>query len=222
MKDKIYVWDPLVRLFHWLLVALFITSYITGENESSIHIYSGYTILTLLTIRIIWGFVGSKYARFSDFVKSPAETIAYLKDLKSNKPSEKHYVGHNPAGGMMVLALLISISCTGFAGLKLYGAEGHGPFAVGHEVVAGQEREVKEHGEDVHEVHEKHEGHEDEAYEDEEAEEFWEEIHEFFVNFTLFLIILHIAGVVMSARKHNENLVKAMVTGYKEPLKEQE
>ncbi len=229
MKDKIYVWDPLVRVFHWVLVLAFITSYISGENEWGIHQYSGYLIIGLITFRVLWGFVGSKHARFADFVRPVPETIDYLKGLFSRGGEEKHFVGHNPAGGLMVIALLLSLFFTGFSGLKLYGAEGHGPFAVVHEQGAGQNADVAKTGyageyedDDEHEAYEKHEEHEsddhDEAYEDEEAEEFWEEIHEFFVHFTLILIILHVAGVILSSRKYKENLVKAMITGYKEKL----
>ena len=223
MKDKTYVWDPLVRIFHWALLIAFITSYISGENEWGIHQYSGYLIVGLITFRVLWGFFGSKHARFSDFVRPLPETIAYLKGLFSSEESGKHFIGHNPAGGLMIVALLLSLFFTTFSGLKLYGAEGHGPFAVAHEpgVEMTESGYAKEH-DDKHEAYEKHESDEhesddhDEAYEDEEAEEFWEEIHEFFIHFTLILIILHVVGVVLSSRKHKENLVRAMITGYKE------
>lgn len=233
MSNKIYVWDPLLRLFHWLLVAAFTLAYFTGDEETSLHVYAGYTILGLLVFRLIWGLIGGRYARFSSFSLAPSAVVAYLGSLFSKKPS-KDYVGHNPAGSWMVIALLLSLTLTGISGLKAYGEEGHGPLAQQAEpstvtlINAAQadeanEYETSEHEKAEHEAGEsehhagmtdvasaEHEGDED------EGEEFWEEIHEFFANLTVILVLLHIAGVVLSSRKHGENLVRAMITGYKE------
>ena len=66
--DNVEVWDILVRIFHWSLLATFIIAYVTSEDENIVHIYSGYAVLGLISFRVIWGFVGTKYARFSDFV----------------------------------------------------------------------------------------------------------------------------------------------------------
>ncbi len=109
------VWDPLVRLFHWLLVAAFITAWITGDELKSVHIYAGYTIIGLLAVRVLWGLFGSTHARFSDFVYHPATTLGYLADMVRLRA--RRYLGHNPAGGMMVLALigmLSAITATGY------------------------------------------------------------------------------------------------------------
>jgi cytochrome b len=197
-----YVWDIVIRLFHWSLVILFVTSYLTGEEETIIHVYSGYAIIGLLFIRIIWGFIGSQYARFSDFIYKPATTIKYLNSLKTENP--EHYTGHNPAGGYMVIALLIMLLVTTFSGLKLYGTEGHGPLANNQFDTISLITAAKaddEYGE-----------HDDES----EEEEFWDNVHEFAVNATLFLVFIHILGIFVSSRMHNENLVKAMITGKKE------
>ncbi|QYK04160.1 cytochrome b/b6 domain-containing protein [Shewanella zhangzhouensis] len=212
MNGKVYVWDRVVRGFHWLLVAAFLTSYLSGDEWESLHVYSGYLIVTLLLVRILWGFIGSKHARFSDFVRSPATAIAYLKGLAGGKAT--HYRGHNPAGGLMVIALLLSIAMTGFSGLKTYGFEGKGPLAV---VSLTQAESLPaaglEDGYDNESSHEKEHGNKHEK--ENPDEEFWEEIHEFFANFTVFLVLLHIAGVIVSSRVHREDLVGAMVTGYK-------
>lgn len=216
MNSKVYVWDRLVRIFHWALVLLFLTSYLSGDENETLHAYSGYGILSLLAVRWLWGFVGSEHARFSNFVRTPAAAWAYIKGLFG--VGGVKYQGHNPAGGLMTLVMLITLTCAGLSGLKLYGVEGHGPLAVtsmplGEGQSEYQKREYKEHESKEHE-----EDHEDE-YENEaheEAEEFWEEIHEFFVNSSLFLIFLHILGVGLSSLKQRENLVVSMFTGYKE------
>ncbi len=193
------VWDSAVRLFHWSLVVAFVVAYITGEEEGVIHSYTGYFILGLIVFRIIWGFVGCKYARFSAFIYSPRETISYAKSMVSGTP--KHYWGHNPLGALMVFALLITLSLTTISGLKVYGIEGYGPLAeldssyfISNANASGGMEQDKDESDE---------------------EEFWEEIHEFFANLMLVLIALHIIGVFVSSRVHNENLVKSMLTGYK-------
>ena len=128
---QVKVWDPLVRIFHWSLVLAFAAAYLTGEewdNWEDVHEIGGYAALGLIIFRIIWGFVGSKHARFSDFLYSPSAVIEYLKSLLTTHP--KHYLGHNPAGGWMVMLLLAGVFATGFTGLKLLAEkEGEGPLA---------------------------------------------------------------------------------------------
>lgn len=102
------VWDPLVRLFHWSLAGLFAFSYLTGDEWKQAHILSGYAIIGLLAFRIIWGFVGTRHARFSNFIYNPVTTVRFLVDTMAMKV--RRYIGHNPAGGAMVIALLLSIS----------------------------------------------------------------------------------------------------------------
>ncbi len=205
MNNEVRVWDLLIRIFHWSLVIGFSIAYLTGEEESNLHIYSGYTVLGLIIFRILWGFVGTRYARFSDFVYSPKAVYQYVKSLVGQKP--KHYLGHNPAGGWMVIAMLLTLFVVSFSGLKLYAVEeGLGPLAGSLPAVtlvspayADDDGDEEEEGEGK----------------GEEGEEFWEEIHEASANFMLFLIFLHIAGVVVSGRLHRENLIKAMITGRK-------
>jgi cytochrome b len=106
--STVKVWDPVVRIFHWSLVGLFTFSFFTGDEWKQAHIYSGYAIIGLLAIRVIWGIVGSRHARFSSFIYHPATVLRFIAD--SIKMRAKRYIGHNPAGGMMVLALLLMIS----------------------------------------------------------------------------------------------------------------
>jgi cytochrome b len=209
MNNRTYVWDRVVRVFHWTLALAFVVAYATGDEESVIHTSAGYLILGLIVIRIIWGLVGTRHARFSDFLYSPSEALGYLSDLVTNA-NVKRYVGHNPAAAWMVFALLVSLSLTVFSGLKLEAAEGRGllaetapvTMASGDFFVSSAYADDDRHD---------HDGEGDE----EEGDEFWEEIHEFFANFTLLLVIAHIGGVLLSSFRHRENLIRAMFTGYK-------
>lgn len=182
-KD-IHVWDILVRLFHWLLVAAFFIAYITEDDFLTIHSWAGYTIMGLLVIRFVWGFIGSKHARFSDFVFKPKHITQFCKDTIALKA--KRYIGHNPAGGAMVILLMLSLVITTLTGLFTLGIEeSQGPLA---SWLAG-------------------------------ASHFWgdffEEVHEFFANFTLFLVAIHVAGVLLESLIHRENLVASMINGKK-------
>lgn len=108
------VWDPLVRLFHWSLVAAFGTTYLLGEDGGPLHQRLGYVVLGLVAFRLLWGVAGSRHARFRDFVPSPAGLAAYLRDIAARR--EQRYLGHNPAGGAMIVALLLALTATGVTG----------------------------------------------------------------------------------------------------------
>ncbi len=198
---KIKVWDIAVRIFHWSLVVFFVIAYITGEEESELHDFAGYVILGLIVFRVLWGFIGSHYARFLNFIYSPQTTINYARSIVEGKP--KHYLGHNPLGAWMVITLLVTLGLTIWSGLELEALEGHGPLAMQVNIVESVFADDDESDENEHES--EHEG-----------DEFWEDIHEFFANITLMLVFLHIAGVLFSSYVHRENLIKAMITGYKQ------
>lgn len=202
-KDEIKVWDPLVRIFHWSLVAAFTIAYLTEDDWQAVHVWAGYTVAGLVAFRLVWGFVGTKHARFRDFVYSPAAVFGYLKDLVSFRA--KRYIGHSPAGGAMAIALLISLAATTLTGMKLYAVEENaGPFAA-----------VQMQG--ISPISSAYADEDEREYEGQggEGDELWEELHEFFANFTLLLVFLHIGGVVVSSLAHGENLPRAMVTGRK-------
>jgi cytochrome b len=111
------VWDPFVRVFHWSLVGLFVLAYATGDEVEQVHIAAGYAIVTLLALRVAWGFVGPRHARFSDFVRSPREILAYLRDVVRKKP--RRHLGHNPAGGLMIVGLIAMLLGTGATGFMM-------------------------------------------------------------------------------------------------------
>ncbi|MES9831220.1 MAG: cytochrome b/b6 domain-containing protein [Candidatus Thiodiazotropha sp. LLP2] len=182
-KREIKVWDPFVRLFHWTLVGSFLVTWVTEDELMTLHVYAGYVIAALVLLRIVWGMVGTRYARFSEFVVSPGKVLGYLKDLLSFKA--KRTIGHNPAGGAMIVALLVCLLITVFTGMLAYGAEGLGPFAelfFSNTPYGG---------------------------------ELFEEVHEFFANLTLLLVVVHLSGVLFGSLLHQENLVRSMFTGTK-------
>ncbi|WP_159593823.1 cytochrome b/b6 domain-containing protein [Chelativorans xinjiangense] len=102
------VWDPLVRLFHWSLVAAFVIAWTTGDELERLHETVGYVILGLLAFRLAWGLVGTRYARFGDFIYRPSTVVRFLVDTVRFRA--KRYLGHNPAGGAMIIALLIVLA----------------------------------------------------------------------------------------------------------------
>ena len=182
--SDITVWDRFVRLFHWLLVAAFFTAYLVEDELLGVHAWAGYLVFSLVVLRIAWGFVGSRHARFADFVRRPTATIGYLKSTLAGKA--RRYLGHNPAGGAMVIALIGSLLTTTVLGMLLLGSD-PGNALYGLVSALGPDKEALE------------------------------ETHEFFANFTLALVGLHVAGVLFSSLSHRENLVRAMITGRKRP-----
>ncbi len=206
-QATVKVWDPLVRVFHWSLALFFVISYSTGEEESLVHPWSGYAIVTLLVFRLVWGFIGPKYARFSNFVYSPAEIAAYAKGMiKGDAP---RYLGHNPLGGLMIVVMLLSLAATTTTGMLYYGAEeGKGPLAG---VIAQQSITMPALISRAHADDDEHES----AGDGDEKYEYLEELHEFFGNFTLLLVLIHLGGVLVGSVLHKESLVRAMWNGRK-------
>jgi cytochrome b len=101
------VWDPLVRIFHWSLVGLFTFAFLTGDEWQKPHEVAGYIIAGLIAFRVVWGLIGSRYARFASFIYRPSTVAGFLADTMRMKA--RRYLGHNPAGGMMVAGLLLAI-----------------------------------------------------------------------------------------------------------------
>lgn len=117
MARRIRVWDVPTRLFHWMQLIAFAGAYLTAESERNrdIHVAMGYIVLGLLVFRVIWGFAGTRYARFSSFIFKPREIINYLSSLI--KGQAKHYTGHNPAGSVVVWLLLVLVLFIGITGV---------------------------------------------------------------------------------------------------------
>jgi cytochrome b len=181
VSPEVYVWDPFVRVFHWTVVAAFAVAYLTEDDLLTVHVWAGYVVGALVVARIIWGFVGSPHARFSDFVYAPATAFSYVRELLRFRGPR--YVGHSPGGGTMVIVLLTFLAATVATGLVVYGGDQQaGPLAG--------------------------------MFSTDFAESF-EDVHEVIANITLALIFFHVSAVVLASFVHHENLVRAMVTGYK-------
>jgi cytochrome b len=167
---RILVWDAPVRVFHWLMAISFAGAYLTAESDQwlQVHVTLGYTMAGLVVFRLVWGLIGTRYARFSSFVRGFRSIGHYLRTLVQGKP--EHYVGHNPAGALAIIAMLglsLVVVSTGWAT---------------YSEVAG---------------------------------EWMEDIHEAAANLMLAVVFAHIAGVLISSLLHHENLVGAMLSGYK-------
>lgn len=218
-ENRVRVWDPLVRITHWSLAITFFVAYFTEDEQLTLHVWAGYAAGALVLMRVAWGFLGPRHARFADFLYGPLETWRYLFDLPAFRA--KRYLGHSPAGGAMVFALLLGMAATVWSGLELYAIEENaGPLAgIAASQSAGAharssfdalaDENDKESGE------EERGEEEEEELEGEDDDELWEEIHEVLANVLLVLVILHIAGVLLASVVHRENLTRSMVTGYK-------
>ncbi len=136
MGQRILVWDLPVRLFHWSLAATFTAAYLTAEEEQwhAVHLTCGYLFAALIAFRLVWGIIGSRHARFASFVRGPVAAISYLRSLFSGTP--QHFAGHNPAGAIAIVLLLLlgaGIVASGWMTLNEIGGEA---FEEVHEVVA--------------------------------------------------------------------------------------
>ena len=203
------VWDPLVRFGHWALVAAFAVAYFSAEEEAGgpdpLHVWGGYVAGAIVVLQLVWGFVGPRHARFSDFVRSPIVALAYFRDLLYGRA--RRYVGHSPAGGAMVIALLVFLAATVATGLIAYGEEGKGPLAaimVSDANANGNEAEHRAVGKPGRK----------------QSESTLAELHGLLANITVALVVAHIFGVAVASFVHKENLVLAMITGRKRRARE--
>ena len=172
---RILVWDVPVRVFHWALAGSFITAFVTAESEAfrNVHVVSGYLMLALIVFRVVWGFVGTRHARFSDFVRGPGAVVNYVRSLINGNP--EHHVGHNPAGALAIILLLL----------------------LGVGTVASGWMSFNEIGGDA-----------------------LGELHEGIATTMLAVVVVHVLGVIVSSFLHRENLLRSMLTGYKDGPRE--
>jgi cytochrome b len=188
---EVRVWDPVVRAVHWVLAAAVIVDWFTDE-PLWMHTWLGYLALALVVLRMVWGFVGPEHARFVSFVRGPQLVFDYLAGLV--RFSSQRYLGHSPAGGAMIVALLIMIAATAGTGMANLAADrGEGPLA---SVIAKVERPPRVPGQRRPPL-------------------LMKQVHETVANITIALVVLHVLGVALASFAHRENLVRAMITGRK-------
>lgn len=193
----IRVWDIFVRVFHWSLVAAVAVAWLSGEEWDDLHIIAGYVVAGLVAARLLWGFVGGKYARFSQFLRAPGTVVAYLRDVLARR--ERRYLGHNPAGAAMIVALLLVLASTAFTGWLVKNPTRLAQMPAMPQIIAPAFADGDDEG----------------GRDDDGASEIVAELHEVLANFLLVLIALHVAGVILASVRHRENLARAMITGDK-------
>ncbi len=197
-KVMVRVWDPLIRIFHWSLAAAFAVAWLTADELQPVHEIASYAVAGLIAFRLAWGVVGSHYARFTQFLRGPTTTLAYLGDTARGR--ERRYLGHNPAGAAMTVALLVTLSGTAFTGWLM---EEPGRMAALSDLPQIAAPTFADE-----------EGYEA-GYGARKAEGSLKDIHETLANFLLVLVALHVGGVVLASFRHHENLARSMVTGTK-------
>jgi cytochrome b len=181
---KVLVWDLPVRLFHWLLAGSFVAAWLTSDSDRwlDMHVFAGYLMAGLLVFRLVWGFAGSRYARFSSFAFRPGEALTYLRGVL--RRDAKRYIGHNPAGSWAIYLLLaLGLMATVSGLLVLGGEERHSPLAGVVSFTTG---------------------------------DALKELHEVMAWLMLGLVGVHLLGVLAESWLHQENLPRAMLTGYKQ------
>ncbi len=125
-EGEVRVWDPLVRVLHWGLVLLCGAAWATAEDAERAHEVLGIAVAAIVAVRLLWGFVGTRHARFAEFVRPPRAALAYLRDAASGRA--KKYVGHNPAGALSITAMIAALVLVAASGW----ASAHGPLAGAH------------------------------------------------------------------------------------------
>ena len=126
MSVKVRVWDPLVRVFHWALVAAFAANAFFTAPGKVAHQWVGYVVAGLIALRVVWGFIGTRHARFADFLPSPGAVMGQVQDMATGR--RRLHEGHSPLGALMIFNLLLTmagLAASGYAmtTLMFFGVE---------------------------------------------------------------------------------------------------
>lgn len=183
-QQRIRVWDPLVRIFHWFLAACFLIAYVLEDDRLNLHVLAGSIIFGLIIFRLIWGFMGTEHSRFADFICSFKQIIQHLRDLVRMRPAQ--HTGHTPVGGVMIFLLLFGLLILTLSGVMLYALEGALlPFAG---LMTGVDLDTTI---------------------------LIEHVHGWVADLLVLFVLFHVAGVLFESILQKQNLVRAMITGYK-------
>jgi cytochrome b len=188
-------WDPLLRLAHWGIAVVVIANYGFTKEGGSVHIALGWAGMALLLLRLIWGFVGPREARFASFPPNPMAALRHLGGLLRGKAPQ--YPSHNPAGALMAYALWACLAVLMLTGL---GMSGISPFAQADLEAAVAEGDWSVLVED-----------DGEAEGESPYGDVLEEVHEVAANLILILALLHVAGVAVESRAMRRNLLAPML-----------
>lgn len=188
-------WDPLLRLAHWGIAVVVIANYAFTKEGGSVHIALGWAGMALLLLRLIWGFVGPREARFASFPPNPMAALRHLGGLLRGKAPQ--YPSHNPAGALMAYALWACLAVLMLTGL---GMSGLSPFAQADLEAAVAEGDWSVLVED-----------DGEAEGESPYGDVLEEVHEVAANLILILAVLHVAGVAVESRAMRRNLLAPML-----------
>lgn len=196
-------WDPLVRLTHWGIAATIVVNGVISEEGSALHVWIGYAAGALLTVRLLWGLIGTGPARFGSFPPSPRRALAHVADIAAGR--RRTHRSHNPLGALMAYALwgtLATVVATGVAmdGGKALAAKSV-EFRTTHSAPSVYVRAYESH----------------QRGGESEGEEMLEEIHEVAANLLFLLAGLHVAGVAFETSRGERGLVRAMITGRRRP-----
>jgi cytochrome b len=192
------LWDPVVRLTHWSLALVVLGNALVTRGGSPLHVALGWAGLAVLALRLIWGLIGPREARFSAFPPNPVAALRHLGQLARGRP-ETH-PSHNPAGAVMAYALWACLAATTITGLVM--TQGRTPMQVAADQAAVDSGDWSALVKDG-----------DETAEDGALGELAEEVHEVTANLILLLAVLHVAGVVVESRALRRNLVAPMLSG---------
>lgn len=198
-------WDPIVKLTHWGIVAAVIGNALVTEEGSGWHIWIGYGLAALLALRLLWGLVGPREARFAAFPPSLARASHHLGEIRRGEVT--HHASHNPLGALMVYAIWATLLVVIGTGVAMSGPPPADPWTERDEHGEQATAEAEEHGEEAEEREEGGEG--------EEEEGPLGELHELAVNLLYVLIALHLMGVVFETRRSGPQIARAMLPGGK-------
>lgn len=192
-------WDPLIRISHWCIAAGVVANEFILKPGGIFHVWAGWLVMILLGIRLIWGFVGPREARFKSFPPAPRAAMKHLQGILRGKAHE--YPSHNPAGAMMVYAIWLCLSVIIATGLIM--TDGKNPITIAEDraaVAAGDWSVLV-----------KKNGKADDG-QGKTSSKLVEEVHEVAANLLLFLAIIHVFGVAAESRALGRNLVRSMLS----------